>query len=358
MDVEPLAVALGILGASLVALGVGDVFLTILHPDRDGPLGRRLARGVWRLALALALRLPRRRREIVSLAGGLMMAATILLWISLVVVGMALIEWPRLSEDYARVTDVGRPSFVDALYYAGVTFTTLGFGDVTPRTALGQALAVVTAGSGFAIMTASITYILNVFSGMDRRDALALRMLAETSGTGDGARFVATSLRDEGPDRLATRLYAWADELRRLQEKLYRFQNVAFFLRSRMERHDPEPLLETITEAALAARLLAQRPDLAQLRPAAHALDITATLFMRSVGERVARPQARDSIEHPTPRDADERHLEAIWARVATSAGWRDEPMPAPDDETFALAARSRAFLDALDDVTAWRALR
>ena len=49
-------------------------------------------------------------------------------------------------------TDVAGPEFLTYLYFSGVTFTTLGYGDVHPLTQLAQQLAVVQSFLGAALM--------------------------------------------------------------------------------------------------------------------------------------------------------------------------------------------------------------
>src|SRR4029077_5734202 len=56
-------------------------------------------------------------------------------------------------------------------YMSGVTFFTLGFGDVTPREPTGRMLTVLEAGMGFGFLAVTIGYLPVLYQAFSRREA-------------------------------------------------------------------------------------------------------------------------------------------------------------------------------------------
>ena len=59
----------------------------------------------------------------------------------------------------------------DALYLRGTTFTTLGYGDLTPSTPAARLLAVAEAGTGFGFFAVVIGYLPVLYQSFGRREA-------------------------------------------------------------------------------------------------------------------------------------------------------------------------------------------
>jgi hypothetical protein len=86
------------LGALLVALGLVDVFLTVLHYDGSSLLGPRVNRGTWWAVRTATAPLPRRWRSYLRCLGApLMIPVALAVWLSLEVVGFALALSARLA---------------------------------------------------------------------------------------------------------------------------------------------------------------------------------------------------------------------------------------------------------------------
>jgi hypothetical protein len=63
------------------------------------------------------------------------------------------------------------PGWGDYLYFSGVTFFTLGFGDLSPQQPIGRALAVFEAGIGFAFLAVVISYLPVFYQAFSKREA-------------------------------------------------------------------------------------------------------------------------------------------------------------------------------------------
>ena len=73
------------------------------------------------------------------------------------------------------------PSFGTAFYASGVTFFTLGYGDIMPRTALARFVAVTEAGVGFGFLALVIGYLPVLYQAFSRREATISRLDARAS---------------------------------------------------------------------------------------------------------------------------------------------------------------------------------
>ncbi len=352
MDAFTLLVPLA--GGALVVAVVVDVMLTVLHIDTSGRLGTWWQRQIWRASIALIRRRPHLRRPVLAAAGPVMIVATYALWISLYVFGFALIFWPSL-DGFRTVDAIERLGFLDALYFSGVTGTVLGYGDVSPLTAWLKWLSVVEAGLGFALLTGVITFLVSLVGGVTQRNALATRLHDESDGTFDGVVLVLRSLTCEGIDPLRTRLTTLGTELRNLVETMRQFPVLDLYFRSADPVRDIEPMLRTAAQAALAARILAQNPELATLRMAAADLQTIVERRMSVMARQHMPPAVTDALRRPRPTDADRAEVdevrERLRAETSLACGYRT---PTERAAIEALAARSARFFGELRRVTAW----
>jgi hypothetical protein len=212
-----------VLGALLIVLGMADVFLTVLHYDGSSLLGRRVNRGTWWAVRTATAPLPRRLRSYLRCLGApLMIPTSLAVWLSLEVVGFALLYHPGLLAGDFDMPSGTEPGLVLALYTSIVTLSTLGYGDVTPTAPLFQALTGLEALIGFALLTLTISYILNVYSVLQHLSLLGAELQQQPADPADrrgllAAHFTAAGPRDLGPrlDSLRQRLLLYHEGLRR-----------------------------------------------------------------------------------------------------------------------------------------------
>ena len=160
-------------GALLLALVVRDVFHTLFHPAGQGRLSRLVLSGTWRVARLLG-----GRGRLGELAGPLGVVAVIAAWGAGVIIGGALVYWPHIDRfSYATGLDpAARDDFLDALYLSLTTTSTLGFGDVVPTDGWLRLATPVQALLGFSLLTAAVTWVLQVYPALNRRRTLATRL--------------------------------------------------------------------------------------------------------------------------------------------------------------------------------------
>ena len=162
-----------LLGAFLVGLIVWEGFETIILP-RSVTRTLRITRGFyklfWPITGRLARLVPEGRRDLfLSYFGPLSLPVLLVLWAFGLVTGYALLQW-AIPEGLSRV--LGMTRFGTDLYQSGVTFFTLGYGDVTPRTNLSRFLAVSEAGLGFGFLAVVIGYLPVLYQAFSKREAI------------------------------------------------------------------------------------------------------------------------------------------------------------------------------------------
>lgn len=181
-----------LLGGMAIAVVLVDVYLTVLYArSRTGFVARFVLRGGWNLLRRLARPFPRRRRDrILSHGGPVLLMAVVLVWVVVLHLGFALVFLPALGTGI-QGTHPFTPDFPTALYYSGFNFTTLGVGDLYPTEDRYRLLTILEAGVGFGMFTLTLTYFMNVFAALVRRNRFALDLHHKSGGRGCPADLVA-----------------------------------------------------------------------------------------------------------------------------------------------------------------------
>jgi len=179
-----MAIAAAVLGLFLVGLIVWEGFETIILPrtvTRSLRMTRGFYRVLWPFSAGIARRMPEARRSLfLSYFGPLSLPLLLVLWAMGLVFGFALLQWAQPG-GLARVPGMNR--FGTAVYQSGVTFFTLGYGDVTPRTSLARFIAVSEAGIGFGFLAVVIGYLPVLYQAFSQREAIISLLDARASSS-------------------------------------------------------------------------------------------------------------------------------------------------------------------------------
>jgi voltage-gated potassium channel Kch len=173
-----------ILSLALVVIVLWDAFETIVLPRRVTRRVRLTSvyyRASWRpwRALCLSIKTRKRREALLSIYGPLSLIALLSLWAITLIFSFALLHWALGTQLQTPDTQRG---FGTYLYMSGVTFFTLGFGDVIPLMRLGRTLAVVEAGVGFGFLALIIGYLPVIYQGFSARE-VNISLLDARAGT-------------------------------------------------------------------------------------------------------------------------------------------------------------------------------
>ena len=176
--------------AGLVAIvyALRDIFHTLWHPAGFGSLSRIVFRSMWRVT-----KVSRRGSRSTELAGPLGLLATLGVWASLSVLGFALVYLPRMPDGFyfgSSLEPQTSSDLVASAYLSMVALATLGFGDIQPATPLLRIVVPLEALVGFVLLTAGISWVLQLYPALTRRRALARRL--STMDRCEAARVVET----------------------------------------------------------------------------------------------------------------------------------------------------------------------
>jgi hypothetical protein len=179
-------------GLLLLLFVAYDVYATILDASgRAGPLSGWVNRGVWAVARALAFRFPRNRRHrLLNLVGPMLMPALIVLYLLLLITGFALIYLPRMPSEFNILPSAESANWIESLYFSGTSLITIGYGDITPRTIFVRFFALVEGASGFALISLAVTYLITVYSALERKRVIALSFYHQAEEGADVAGFI------------------------------------------------------------------------------------------------------------------------------------------------------------------------
>jgi hypothetical protein len=163
-----------LVGAGLVMVTLRDLFHTIWHPTRHGGLSRLVMTALWRLARRF-----RARRRVVGLVGPLAMVTVVGMWAITVVLGWAVVYWPHMpgAFTFAAGSEAAQePALLDSVYLSLVTVATLGLGDIAPGESWLRLVSPLEALVGFALLTATVSWVLEIYPALARRRVLAIQL--------------------------------------------------------------------------------------------------------------------------------------------------------------------------------------
>lgn len=163
-----------LLGAGLVMAALRDLFHTIWHPTRRGGISRLVMAALWRLSHPLPA-----RKRVAELVGPLAMVVVVGMWAFTIVLGWAIVYLPHMPEGFtfaAGLEPTEHGGLLDSLYLSLVTVATLGFGDIAPTADWLRILAPLEALVGFVLLSATVSWVLQIYPALARRRSLALRL--------------------------------------------------------------------------------------------------------------------------------------------------------------------------------------
>jgi Ion channel len=155
--------------------GVALILVVLLEAFEALVLPRRITRRVrfsryyyrfgWRAWAGIAdlLRPGPRRETVLSFFGPLSLLVLFAIWGIWLIVGYAMLHHVVAPRD---------GGLADSIYFSGVTFTTLGYGDLSPVGPVSRALSIVEAASGFGFFAIVISYLPVLYQAFGRREAL------------------------------------------------------------------------------------------------------------------------------------------------------------------------------------------
>ncbi len=93
------------------------------------------------------------------------------LWAATLITGFGLLEWALQGDPLKAASPLS-----EQVYMSGVTFFTLGYGDVVPHSGPDRAVAVIEAGTGIGFIAVVIGYLPVLYQLFARREAHVIQL--------------------------------------------------------------------------------------------------------------------------------------------------------------------------------------
>ncbi len=174
----PWSIVIDICALVAILVVLQDAFEVMLLPRRVQRRTRFAAiyfRTAWRACSRLSFRLrpDRGRAGLLSHFGALSMLGLFAAWAMSLILGFGVLEWGL--QPVAK-PPAGFSPLSEELYLSGVTFFTLGYGDVVPHSGLARFTSVVEAGVGLGFIAVVIGYLPLIHQLFSRREALVIQL--------------------------------------------------------------------------------------------------------------------------------------------------------------------------------------
>ncbi|MBE9166154.1 two pore domain potassium channel family protein [Pleurocapsales cyanobacterium LEGE 06147] len=219
-----------IIGWGLVILALTDIYLTVLRPRANSALlSVKISRAIWQF-FRLAVRIvPLKKGQLLSHSGSIILIAIVVAWVLLLLFGFALIVWQDLGSGIQASQGQTPTDFLTALYYSGFSLTTLGTGDIVPKTDNYRLLMILQAALGFSTFTLTITYILSIYSALIRRNTFALSLYHRADDMADSAEMLARLAADNSVNNIQQDISNIARDLMNLLETQNSYSVLVYF---------------------------------------------------------------------------------------------------------------------------------
>jgi hypothetical protein len=183
--------AIAAAGCLLISWVLWDLFQTVVLP-RPAPSRVRISRLLTRIAWpAWRWRALRRatsvdRERILGSYAPAVVLAVLVAWMAVMIIGFGFILY-ALRDGITPVPDIG-----SAIYFAGTSVITLGFGDFAATTGLARAVSVIAGGLGLGALALGITYLFSLYASFQRREILVVRLEARSGAPPSGIALLET----------------------------------------------------------------------------------------------------------------------------------------------------------------------
>jgi hypothetical protein len=210
----------------------------VTRPYRPTRLYYRLTWAGWR-ALARRLAAGKRRETFLSLFGPLSLLGLFGMWVVGLIAGFAGLQWALDSALGAG----GHGNFLTYLYLSGGAFFTVGYGDVTPGTTPGRALAIVEAALGFTFLAVVISYLPVLYQASSRREVTISLLDARAGSPPSAAQLLARATRAGSCAAVDPFLAEWERWAAELLESHLSYPVLSFY----RSQHDNQSWLAALT---------------------------------------------------------------------------------------------------------------
>jgi hypothetical protein len=235
----------GLVGAVMIGLILFDAFEAVLLPRRVTHAYRfirlfyRTAWPAWK-SIGAVFTSPRRRESFLSTFAPLSFLIVFVGWASGLIVSFAVLHWALQTPMAA--TAPGRAD-VSYLYFSGVTFFTVGYGDLSPLDGIGRFLAVFEAGLGFGFLALVLSYHPILAQAFSQRETMISLLDARGGSPPTAEQVLVRSQPAKRPEVLISYFLQWETWAAEVLERCLSFPVLALY----RSQHDNQSWLAALT---------------------------------------------------------------------------------------------------------------
>lgn len=243
-----------VLGMTLLILALNDIFQSVIVPRA---VGRRfrisylLVRGTWRTWPRLSFRLYRgkedAREDFLALFAPLTLILLLMTWTLMLLFGFGLIFWGSRNHMIPHLR-----TFFEALYFAGTSYFTIGFGDFAGHTGWTRMWSLAAGAAGFSVVGTTTAFLFAIFGNFQAREQFVVTIGARAGLPPSGVDLLVIAAESGTIDSLPTLMRSAQSWCALLMETHLAYPVLGYFRSS----HDYESWVGTLGTLLDAATLM------------------------------------------------------------------------------------------------------
>ena len=239
-------------GIGVVLWTLNDVFQSVVVPRptpglRPTTILTRLTWPLWR-SLGVRRTSPADRERFLGQYAPLLLVTLLGTWIVGLLLGYGLLLYAMRAQIRPVPDDL-----LAAIYFAGTSLLTVGFGDVIALDAPARAVSIVAAASGLGVVALSISFIFSLFASFHRREGLVVTLDQRAGAPPSGVRLLETMARERMRADIAPLFRDWERWTGEVLDTHVAYPILAFF----RSTHDNESWVGALGAMLDAATLVA-----------------------------------------------------------------------------------------------------
>ena len=176
------------IGVLLIWAALLDLFLTVLYARAgSGYISDQVARVTWQFFIRISRLFGRHRARVLSFGGPAILVMFVAVWAFILTLGSALVMHPYLGTAVKANSGPTETNFLVALYAGGSSMSLVGSSDYSPKTTLFRLVYLTNSMIGMSVMSLALTYVMQIYNALQRRNSMGLNLDLITNGTGDAA---------------------------------------------------------------------------------------------------------------------------------------------------------------------------
>lgn len=298
-------------GVLVVLIILVDVFQSVVLPrpivgSRVG-IARALVYVTWRAwrRFCESISSPMVRERRLGLYAPAVLIMLLALWVALLTFGYGLVLYALRDQ-----LQPAPQSVWEAIYFAGTSLLTIGFGDIVAKSPVARAVAVIAGGTGLVIVALAITFVFSLYAFFQRRELLVTTLDERAGAPPSGVALLETHGRLGMVDDLVRIFTSWELWAAEVLDSHLAYPLLGFFRSS----HDNESWVSALGALLDAATLCMTTVEGVPVGPAT---------MMRSVGAHLVEDvTAYFGLPHEHDPGVERSEFDEARARLA-AAGFR-----------------------------------